>query len=1216
MPIDFSKIPDEGVTDESTTVESGEVDFTAIPDADIQNSRAEVKKQLGEAWKTCQEIGNVYPLAETAAHLMTSLYGNAAAGLGGLVSLPFGVESSAKVIDTINKWLAYQPQTEAGTKLSQTTLYPLAKLEQAGAAVSDMVMDKTGNPYLATAAYTTIVGAPALIGLRFLPKAIQGKIKASSSWKRHIEKKQIKGYMETVKERGLVIEKLEDTIRKNPNMSEAEIVRKYNGLKAEAIARRAEGEKIVPIKTKPVEVSPARKVEIEKAEKFNREVSEIVRGETDLTPAEISAVFFDDAYKAMVPGASHLPSFERGPFVKDAISLYEKEPINKGYLRIDAKEYKPGDILPPSRKWIDGDLTDKVYKGTSTLDPRHKGFSYGHGKLAAEYTRYDGNLYLVKGKVIRRGRDTGEVFLADPVIVKQLSTTARVRKELKAVKIDAKKQIRTATGQIKIDKMVEGLTERTALADQIRFEVRAARDAYRAGKLEATNIHKQKAISLYRRRERLRAIRDYLGLTDAIMKKLTKNRDIGLMSDWEFKQYKDDLLVQSVELTKQAEAKSKLIKLITDKRLQKVDNYRRALELPPIGKMTTEQLGEFEALLEPFAEDDIFLNERELETVDRTDLKGIRTWREARLKLAKETGATLEEIEAIKVTEIDEYRYDSALAERNPFYRMLVTESVRKMLEADARFYEIENKAIDLARKSEKSIKRGLVERAIPQDKLIMEYLETPQELKPDIAKGMTPEQLDYAAFIENYFGLALEYLIKTQALTKGRENYFVHMRRTFLEEVKESGLKKAGQSIYRNYIQDEAVFTILDEDTGNILPLEKFFQFSLHRSGELLPTANITKAFLSYVKMFERKMSYDELIPKMDIYAQSLTPQIFTPRGLEVDRSIKKFVYKYINNKKGRRIRWISKQNGKIDMTIRGIRTFTTFLDLGLNIPVSVASIIGEQATTFQGLGVKQYALGVKRLQTKQGKQIVKDNIAFVGKSVFAELSEPGKLITERLMESIFSLFKVASVTANKQFLLGSLTPEEFQTGKISSYRLAELRVEMGRWRKVTGAESLVGGTSAGGATIQYKTWAVPILSTTLRDIKVFAKSFKAPGEKFTTKEAKELWRFMALGVFVSIVGGIIAAEKDDRSFLGQLKAKAYRELNTLMQGIGPGLWLSVPRVLVFLEQLGANLQKILALEKYKTQPGLKGVQGLKRQLTPVVIKHITRKEKSKRSR
>jgi len=228
MPIDFSKIPDEGVTDESTTVESGEVDFTAIPDADIQNSRAEVKKQLGEAWKTCQEIGNVYPLAETAAHLMTSLYGNAAAGLGGLVSLPFGVESSAKVIDTINKWLAYQPQTEAGTKLSQTTLYPLAKLEQAGAAVSDMVMDKTGNPYLATAAYTTIVGAPALIGLRFLPKAIQGKIKASSSWKRHIEKKQIKGYMETVKERGLVIEKLEDTIRKNPNMSEAEIVRKYN----------------------------------------------------------------------------------------------------------------------------------------------------------------------------------------------------------------------------------------------------------------------------------------------------------------------------------------------------------------------------------------------------------------------------------------------------------------------------------------------------------------------------------------------------------------------------------------------------------------------------------------------------------------------------------------------------------------------------------------------------------------------------------------------------------------------------------------------------------------------------------------------------------------------------------------------------------------------------------------------------------------------------
>jgi hypothetical protein len=800
--------------------------------------------------------------------------------------------------------------------------------------------------------------------------------------------------------------------------------------------------------------------------------------------------------------------------------------------------------------------------------------------------------------------------------IKQVEVDRKALKQKKSKSV--KKGIRETTGQIKISKMVTGLTERTALTDQIRFEVRAARDAYRAGKKEATEIHKKKAISLYRRRERLRAIRDYLVIPENIMKKLTKGKDIGLMSDWEFNQYKDSIGVKAAELQEQAFAKAKLMKLIRDKRLKKFDNYRQALELPPVSKMTTAELEEFEALLEPFADGDIFLNERELETVDRTDLKGIKTWREARLKLAKETGASIESIEAIKVTELDDFRYDTALAERNPFYKMLVTESTRKMLEADARYYEVEAKALDLAKKAEKSRPRTLIEKAIPQDKQTMEYLETPRELKDEAAKSMTPEQLDYANYIEDYFGQALEYLIKIQAITKGRENYFVHMRRTFLEEVKESGMKKAFQSVYKNYIQDEAVFTILDEDTGNILPLEKFFQFSLHRSGELLPTSNITRAFTSYVRMFERKKAYDELIPKMDIYAQSLTPQIFTPRGLEIDRSIKKFVYKYINNMKGRRIRWIAKQNGVIDMSIRAGRTFTSFLDLGLNIPVGLASIIGEQVTTLESIGVKQYALGVKRLKTKQGKKIIKANKAFVGKNVFGELMEPGKELPERLSEGLFILFRVASVTANKQFLLGSLTPQEFQSGVITSERLAELMVDMGRWRKVSGATSLVGSTGAGGASIQYKTWAVPIISTTLRDIKAFASNLKKEGlgKTFSTKEAKELWRFLAIGTTVAIFGSMIIAEKDDRSFLGHVKAKAYRELNTLMQGIGPGLWLSVPRILVFLEQFGANIQDILKLEKYKSRPGLKGVEGLKHQLTPVVVKQVTRKKRSRRAR
>jgi len=1203
----------------AASVDVAGIDLSAIPDADFQNSQAEAKSMMGEAWKTCQEIGNVYPMAEAAAHLLSGIGGGSAAGLGGLFSLPFiGSEGASGVIETINKWLVYQPQTKAGTSLSETALYPLKKLEQAGSMLGGEVMDRTGNPYLAAAVYTAIAGAPALIGLRSLPKVIQGKIQTSTAWRQM-----------NIKERGLVLQGLEETIRKNPDMTEGQIVRRWEGLREESMARRAEGEKVAPSrgveevkpgveKPKPPRDTPA--------EKFNREMTEIARKETDLTDAEIDMVFLGGEKVVKVTAPEYV--YHGGSGIK---ALKDKFAI----LTPEQKQKLPSSNIGLTGLSMTTDInvakqysqaigqTEQVF--TAVINPEAKIYEVdtkGDG-IDELFTDEQINDFVKQGYDAIQDVSGEKEFRAltkkaiIPEEIRPIPEAAKPKLPSVDLKI-TKKEVREATGQAKLGKMVEGLTERTALADQIRFEARAARDAYRAGKLEETVKHRNKAISLYRRRERLRAIRDYLAIPESVMKKLTRGRDIGLMSDWEFKKYKDDLLVKSVELTEQLTAKNRLIKLIADKRLQRVENYRRALELPPIGKMSIKELEAFEKLLEPFADEDIFLTERELETVDRTELKGIRTWREARLRLAKEVGATIEQIEAIKVHELDDYRYDTALAERNPFYRMLVTESARKLLEADARYYEIETKAMALAKKAEKSRARTLIERAIPQDKKIMEYMEAPVELKSGFAEQLTGAQLDFAHFMEEYFSNALDYLIQVQALTKGRENYFVHMRRTFLEEVKESGLKTAFLSLYKNYRQDEAVFNILDEDTGNILPMEKFFQFALHRSEGLLPTANITRAFTAYVRMFEKKRSYDELIPKMDIYAQALTPQIFTPRGLEIDRSIKKFVNKYINSKKGRRIRWVGKQNGVIDLTIRGVRTFTTLLDLGLNIPVSIASVVGEQATGLQGLGVKKYALGTKRLQTDQGKKIVRENIAFVGKSVFAELAEPGKIVTERFMQGIFSLFRVATVTANKQYLLGSLTKQEFESGKISIKRLAELKVDMGRWRKVTGAESLVGATGAGGAAVQYKTWAVPIMSTTLRDLKIFAKDMKtkSPGKALNSREAKELWRFFLLGSFVAVVGILVAAEKDDRSFMGQIKAKAYRELNTLMQGVGPGLWLSVPRILVFAKQLGANLQNILTLERYKTKRGLKGVEGLKRQLTPVAVKQLTREKKTKRAR
>jgi hypothetical protein len=474
----------------------------------------------------------------------------------------------------------------------------------------------------------------------------------------------------------------------------------------------------------------------------------------------------------------------------------------------------------------------------------------------------------------------------------------------------------------------------------------------------------------------------------------------------------------------------------------------------------------------------------------------------------------------------------------------------------------------------------------------------------------MTPEQIDFANYMQQYFAGALEYLMATKSLERGRENYFVHIRKTFLENLKDGGLKKAVSEIFKTYQQDQMVFNILDDDTGKILPLEKFFQFSLQRTDTMDPTRNVTKAFLTYVNTFEKKKMFDAIIPKLDIYAQALTPTRYTPRGLEIDRSLKTFVNKWINNKKGRRISFDStlRQGGPLDVGIRALRAFTTILDLGLSPIVQTAAFIGEQVANAAMLGNKAMAIGTARMRTAQGKAILKKYESWVGRSLWEEFTAPGKEVTERLSQMLFAGFHLSSVTANKQFLLASLTEQEWQSGEISTERLAEMRLDMGRFRVVPGTGSLVGSTSAGDAAMQYKKWAVPIARTLIADAETLIGNIKA-GQPLDARAGKELMRFAYMSAAVFIVGAMAGADDDDRSVIGKAKGRLYREAMTLMQGIDPTLWLATPRTLTWLYQTAQAFKSMVLMETYKSgdkEGELKGDDKLKRQFVPGVVRSV----------
>lgn len=735
-------------------------------------------------------------------------------------------------------------------------------------------------------------------------------------------------------------------------------------------------------------------------------------------------------------------------------------------------------------------------------------------------------------------------------------------------------------------------------------------------RLKSEKVESNKLISALRnqtseRKALVRAIDEVYGLEKKDIDRVAGGRDFRQLSQPSFNNFIENLEKEGLKIAERRAARVQLEGTIFQKELIKVENLQKAYKLPTIQKMNTQQLKEFDEILQRYKTGDEFLTVRKIETVEKTDLKGIRTIREAKERLAGELGVKTKDLDSINVDQLDRFRFDTALAEKNPFYGLLVDTTNAGLLNAEARYLNIEKRINELIGSARKSRKRGITERLISQDKKIFKYLETPDAQKSNLAKSMTKEELEAARFIRNKYTEVRDYLVQMETLKKYRSDYITHIRRGFLEEWKETNLLNAFKGVFEQYRQDQAVFNIID-DTGNILPLEKFFKFSMKRTGELKPTENVARAFLAYMNAFEKKVALDSLVPKLDIYTHSLTPKVKTPRGLEFDRSLKTFVNEFLNTKKGRVAKIVGiEQGGKIDIILRAGKAFTVLLDLGLNIPVGIAARGGENITTFTLLGVKDYTKGLLRTRTGQGKFIIDKYKNFVGRTPFDEIWDASKTLPEKFTTGLLGLFRDATVRANKTFLLGSLSDVEFKSGTITTQRLTELKRELGRYRVTDGSQSVFGATSIGGTLKQYRTWVIPPLRTVTKNLTTIALGIKSG--KLPKREAQELLRgAVATLMTVFLVKAVIGIDENDKSFTGQLLNKAYRDTLTLAGALNPKTITGEPRMLSFVADVGEAIGDILTLEKLKSGE-LKGVGELERALTPRLIKQFIPSEKEK---
>ena len=227
--VDLSNIPDapqinlEGIPNAVPTK-------NPIDSVEVNKDKAiQAKQQLSDAFETAKSIGNVYPIADAAANIFTQLYGVPISGIAGILSSPANFiwkDANKKVVETIQEWLIYQPQTEKGKELSEAAMYPFEKLNKLGSEAGNKVLEKTNSPAMATMVHTAIAGAPAIIGLRRIPKGVQSAILGSKEW-----------IGLNLRQKGWITRNLDQTIKDNPSMTQGEIIRRWSNLKDEAIAR-------------------------------------------------------------------------------------------------------------------------------------------------------------------------------------------------------------------------------------------------------------------------------------------------------------------------------------------------------------------------------------------------------------------------------------------------------------------------------------------------------------------------------------------------------------------------------------------------------------------------------------------------------------------------------------------------------------------------------------------------------------------------------------------------------------------------------------------------------------------------------------------------------------------------------------------------------------------------------------------------------------------
>ena len=869
----------------------------------------------------------------------------------------------------------------------------------------------------------------------------------------------------------------------------------------------------------------------------------------------------------------------------------------------------------------------------------------------------------------------GKTYLGsfdDEDTIKKLINEYLDRKKQATEFLDNLKEIRN---NIRLAKQAENFIgkEKNKLAREVAKNLRGMRDLVQAARLSGFRKGLQVGSKKYNtivqqlksRRSKITAIQNALNLTDAEMWKARGKKDPRFLTDKEFEGYLEGVR-KGAELIHETNKERLLVEtIIQERNLKKTENLQKALELPQLKNMNLKQLVEFGDILAKTEYDDTFLGPRMIQTAVNTDLGNIRTIGEGIQAIAKQTGMPFEG--AVEGSKLDRWLRDPALVEKDPLHKFFITEWVAKEADMLTREHALKqelNKLAGAARKSRRaksSIKAKIGNIIAPQDDLVVKWLQPFEvtwtedgkkiinrlpELRERAEAAMTYEEITYARFLEkffsHYYNLAQQeamarWTLKGVKHTNYKQIYFTHMNRPFFERLRDDGLVKALKMAWGKNVAETKVDFNAFGDRGEVLGMEKWLNRAMTREGEgidkitgqVLYTQNTAKVALAYFHAFERKLNIDAMVPKIKLLEFIMGKRLQTPKSInnpegseKVHSVLRKHINEWINNKKGQRIEMVYAQGDRMEAVVDTASMVVTLLDLGGNLTTQVGSSLGGYIFTAEALGLRKYITkGIPRALTKQGRAIARKNAGVIGENPWFELASVANDLGDTLRGGLFSIFGDLGYRAKRQMFLGLLTQEEFKTGQITAKRLAEIKLEIGKYHSMPEFRSVAGSTSIVKAAAKYTEWATPHFQKSMQDIGGLINEAKRLSGKpedlkrfYQSKGFRNTMYSVIFGLGAYAIGQMIfnPDEADRDTFMGRLRYTAARDMSSILQAMtGVGVFVG-GRMLGFMQDLKNAGVLLLTLERYKENgPGynegdLKAINALQKTLTPKLIQQF----------